>query len=421
MKHTGPAPFGFAWKDGGLSIVEKEAQVRRLAFDVFAELKNKAVVAKQMNAAGHRTRRGEQWRDVTVHRLLACTSANGIYALNKTSTNAAGERIERPESEWHFVECPRLVPADLWERVQALLSPEASRPPPAKAGSHPFTGLLFCQCGSRMNISSTGLKFACPKCGERIPVRDLEERVLDEITSFLRSRQQLAAEAMCGDRSLAEQRAALREAEKRAGKLDAEISRVQRLIMENRISVKSFEKMHRPLEDERRSANREIGRLEAKLSRVEAKGAAPEHAPTPFDPNALRHRWPTISAKVQREIAHRFLRQIVVAGDELEFTYPFRDSSVRTTKSQHVPGPTSSPSSPTSEQDEAKYIRLPKAGQLCHRTGMTRSALNELILPNERNGYRPPVESISLRKREGGKGIRLILWQSLRDYLAWKT
>jgi hypothetical protein len=52
---------------------------------------------------------------------------------------------------------------------------------------------------------------------------------------------------------------------------------------------------------------------------------------------------------------------------------------------------------------------------------MTRSELNELILPNERNGYRPPVESISLRKRAGGKGIRLILWQSLNDYSSDRT
>ena len=49
---------------------------------------------------------------------------------------------------------------------------------------------------------------------------------------------------------------------------------------------------------------------------------------------------------------------------------------------------------------------------------MTRSALNELILPSERNHFRPPVQSKSLRKREGGKGTRLIIWQSLKDYLS---
>ncbi len=49
---------------------------------------------------------------------------------------------------------------------------------------------------------------------------------------------------------------------------------------------------------------------------------------------------------------------------------------------------------------------------------MTRSALNELILPSERNQYFPPVESKSLRRREGGKGTRLIVWESLKDYLA---
>lgn len=49
---------------------------------------------------------------------------------------------------------------------------------------------------------------------------------------------------------------------------------------------------------------------------------------------------------------------------------------------------------------------------------MTRSALNELILPTEKNSYLPPVESKCLRKREGGKGTRLIVWQSLKEYLA---
>jgi len=68
--------------------------------------------------------------------------------------------------------------------------------------------------------------------------------------------------------------------------------------------------------------------------------------------------------------------------------------------------------------DEPLYIRLPKPGQQCARTGMTRSALNELILPTVRNSYRPPVESKCLRKREGGKGTRLIVWQSLKEYLA---
>jgi hypothetical protein len=58
MKHTGPAPFGFNWKEDRLYVVEKEAQIRRLAFELYAELRSKGAVAKRLNADRHKTRRG---------------------------------------------------------------------------------------------------------------------------------------------------------------------------------------------------------------------------------------------------------------------------------------------------------------------------------------------------------------------------
>jgi hypothetical protein len=62
-------------------------------------------------------------------------------------------------------------------------------------------------------------------------------------------------------------------------------------------------------------------------------------------------------------------------------------------------------------------IRLPKPGHLCAWTGMSRSKLNELILPCEANDHRPPVRSVCLRKRGAVKGCRLIYLASLLSYL----
>lgn len=55
-----------------------------------------------------------------------------------------------------------------------------------------------------------------------------------------------------------------------------------------------------------------------------------------------------------------------------------------------------------------QYLRLPRAGTRCPVTGLTRTALNELILPTAANGYRPPVRSYSLRRPGQIRGIRLI-------------
>jgi hypothetical protein len=53
----------------------------------------------------------------------------------------------------------------------------------------------------------------------------------------------------------------------------------------------------------------------------------------------------------------------------------------------------------------------------CPWTGLGRSKLNELILPCKANGFKPPVRSISVRNRGQVRGVRLIVVDSLLQYL----
>jgi hypothetical protein len=64
-----------------------------------------------------------------------------------------------------------------------------------------------------------------------------------------------------------------------------------------------------------------------------------------------------------------------------------------------------------------EFIRLPKAATLCAHTGLSRSIMNELILPCEANNRKPPVRSILLRKPGNIGGVRLVDYRSLVDFL----
>lgn len=64
-----------------------------------------------------------------------------------------------------------------------------------------------------------------------------------------------------------------------------------------------------------------------------------------------------------------------------------------------------------------KFIRLPRSGVQCEITGLSRSALNELVLPSEKNQFRPPVRSHSLKKDGSDSGVRLIRVKSLVKYI----
>src|SRR5262245_2327983 len=64
-----------------------------------------------------------------------------------------------------------------------------------------------------------------------------------------------------------------------------------------------------------------------------------------------------------------------------------------------------------------EFIRLPRPGTLRNWTGLSRSKLNELILPCSANEFKAPVLSVGLRRTGAVKGARLIHLQSLIDYL----
>lgn len=64
-----------------------------------------------------------------------------------------------------------------------------------------------------------------------------------------------------------------------------------------------------------------------------------------------------------------------------------------------------------------EFIRLPKPGTLCHYTGLSRSKMNELVLPSAFNNFKPEVKSISLRNRGQVKAVRLVVYDSLMTYL----
>ena len=64
-----------------------------------------------------------------------------------------------------------------------------------------------------------------------------------------------------------------------------------------------------------------------------------------------------------------------------------------------------------------EFIPLPVTGEREKYTGLSRGRLNSLILPNQRNGYRAPVRSVSLREPGRKRGTRLIDFHSLMEYL----
>lgn len=398
----GQAPYGFRWQDGDLLQVPEEAETRRSAAAIFLKLKSMGAVARELNGKKLFTRRGGKWSDVQVARILECPSAIGRYEIARSPK--AGEQ-QGSTGRKELIECEPIVSRQVWEQVTELIGKQRSQREAAPKQPAPLSGLVACGCGARMGL--TDGKFTCRPCNATIRADELESVFATDFAELLSGHPVLAAalelpserrhwmEQIAGiDATLAD---ALRQREA-----------VERRFSESSISKARFEELHAPLDKKVRQLERELSDLRRAVSSDKAVTPKPASKDWP----AIWSSWP---ARRRREITTTFLDGIVVNGGEIEISYllPDPSGSKETPELQQITCPTNQ-----SRPGDPVYVRLPKPGEKCSITGLSRAKLNELILPNERNNFTPPVASKSLRQKGAQRGIRLVLLESLMNYLS---
>jgi hypothetical protein len=63
------------------------------------------------------------------------------------------------------------------------------------------------------------------------------------------------------------------------------------------------------------------------------------------------------------------------------------------------------------------YIRLPRSGKLCPYSGLTRSYMNYLTIPNKTNNFTPLVVSRIIKIPPSRRAVKLIDYASLMGFL----
>ena len=131
-----------------------------------------------------------------------------------------------------------------------------------------------------------------------------------------------------------------------------------------------------------------------------------------------RAAWPL---KQKRQLLSAFIERVTINEEGIELSYLLSDSCSQDVTQLQQTNPPTNHLQTSLLIGNTQYIRLPKQGQLCPVTGLSRAKMNELILPNERNHFNPPVASRSLRPEGALKGVRLVLLESLLAFLAGKV
>lgn len=164
--------YGIRLVDGKLELVPEEAEILRLAGDLYLEGYGCQRLERALAKAGVRGRQGNTMTGHGIVRLLCNEKSAGDLLLQKTFVTdpiTKVERINQGELPQYFVEDNHeaIFDRDTYERILAERARRAAhyQPNPQTPPTYPFTGLITCEkCGAhfRRKIANAGGKYQKP-------------------------------------------------------------------------------------------------------------------------------------------------------------------------------------------------------------------------------------------------------------------
>src|SRR3990172_1687298 len=278
-----------------MQINETEAEVVRRVFRDFADGQSIFSIIKRLNQEGVRGRKNKvcRWSTQTIHTMLRNEKYKGIWIWNRTGSKRnplTGKlrRYDKPKSEWDVKEFPefRIVPEELWDRVQSRLV-EVQKTWPGGKGRRGFqgsrgnatsvypqellSGAMVCDvCGATIvKVSGKGGGYyGCHRaakhgCENRIIVRKsvVEKVILRELTNKLSNTDSLAYVFRRVEKMVAKEFAQSPGAAKRKEEEDKK----QRQMLDNLVGYISQGRQSKAVEEALKECEQKVVQLGADL------------------------------------------------------------------------------------------------------------------------------------------------------------
>jgi site-specific DNA recombinase len=335
---NGQAPFGYQWKDRKLVIQPDEVPVRRKMYELFLQYRRKGTVAKLLNAAGHRTREGCLFHDITVARMLTCPSAKGVYYFNRVRKTGPWAGTEKPEEEWGKTECEAIVPVDLWDNVNRIIEESLKNwKKPGKVPMNPFGNRIWCQCGSKMYARTDSPKYHCRKCNRKIPVETFEELMRQELHQFYGSKEQVAIRLNDAKKNLVDTEQALAALQRQIQKTRDDMKQTHQLFLDKVLTSQGFGDLYNPAEQRLNQLLGELPKLEADVCRLKVDQVSVEEVV--FEAQHLYEQWPKMDVDRKRAIVESIFEKVEIGEGKINITYSGLPSSEELCKSQQQMAP----------------------------------------------------------------------------------
>lgn len=324
----GQAAFGYEWKEKKLVSNPKEAPIRKLIYEMFLEHQRKKTVARLLNEAGYRTRNGSKFTDTTVGRLLRDTTAKGLRRANWTKgpPDKGQKRIIKAQSEWIHVPVEPIISEELWNRCNSILDEQEKKGKrPTRKTVQLFAGYAFCECGYKMYVPSNSPKYVCYKCRNKIGTTDLEEIFHQQLKTFFFSSTEITNYLSQADQVIKEKEILLNTLGEEKRKTEQDMDKIYRAYTNNEISMDSFGKHYRPLEERLKQINNQLPEIQGEIDFLKIQYLSSDQIFN--EAKDLYSRWPQLTSEEKRKIIENITENIKIGKEDVTINLTYLPSS----------------------------------------------------------------------------------------------
>ncbi len=323
----GKASFGYHWKDNKLVPDPKEVPVRKLIYELFLEHKRKKTVARVLNEAGYRTRKGSKFCDTTIGRLLRDPTAKGVHRANYTKTLGENKKwVLKPKEEWVFTKVEPIVSEELWDECNQILDEQKKKNKiPTRKPVHIFTGIAYCHCGNKMYVPSNSPKYTCYKCRNKIGKDDLEEVFHQQLKTFFFSSSEISDYLNKADNVIKEKEELLASLIDEEKKNNQEMDKIYNLYFDDKITSDEFGVRHKPFEERFLQLKDKIPKLQGEIDFLKIQYLSSDRILN--EAKDLYSRWPELETEEKRKIVENVAEKIIVGTEDVTINLCYLPSS----------------------------------------------------------------------------------------------
>lgn len=319
----GQAPYGYRWDNKELVIDESEAPIRKLIHELFAKHQRKRTIAKILNEKGYRTRRGGLFSDTSIDRMLRDPIAKGMRRVNYTESTGEGKKWKlKSKGDWIFVEAPRLISNELWESCNRILDEMTKKQGKVRRKAiHLFSGILLCQCGTKMYMRSNSPKYVCRNCKNGIKPNELEEIFHAQLKNFLFSDTLIQKHIDDVMKQVKGKERLLDTRKKDLLSTKKKITDILNLYHEGELSNQAFREHHSPLYEEQKQIEQSILELQGEIDATKMQSL--DNRQVLHDAQNLNRQWKSFNEEEKKRIVEAITESIVVGKEDIEINLSY--------------------------------------------------------------------------------------------------